>query len=74
MFDAPFGWENFESIELEACVVCQNHDSLQALVCGKWGGKWPLTEDRSILPITMHEEPSPSFNEALKKFIDFYKP
>jgi hypothetical protein len=51
LFDAPYGWERFEEIKLEACAVCQNGEELKVLSCVEWGGKWPLIEQRQILPI-----------------------
>ncbi len=73
MFDAPYGWERFEQIDLEACAVCQNGSDLQVLACAHWGGKWLPTEDKSILPVHMSEEASATFYDALKKFHHYYK-
>ncbi len=72
LFDAPFGWESFESIELEACAICQNPGSLEVLACAHWGGRWPLTSERYILPMTMARRASPTFDDALRRFFNFY--
>jgi hypothetical protein len=72
MFDAPYGWENFEEIDLEACAVCQNNSTLNVLACTTWGGKWGLTEERSINPIQFNSSASKTFLKAFYNFNDFY--
>ncbi len=74
LFDAPFGWESFESIELEACAVCLNQRRYEVFACVRWGGKWPLTAERFLLPLSMAPKASPTFNEALERFFEFYGP
>ncbi|MBY0414653.1 MAG: hypothetical protein K2Q18_10825 [Bdellovibrionales bacterium] len=73
MLDAPFGWESFEEIKLEACAVCQEGEELKVLSCVEWGGIWPITDSKEILPLKFRKEASPTFKEALEKFQSFYK-
>lgn len=70
LVDYPFGWENFESIALESCARCA--DDGRFLACAEWGGRWPELGDRVILPIRVHDQPSPTFVEALRRFNVFY--
>jgi hypothetical protein len=72
MFDAPFGWESFEEIDLEACAVCQNDSIIKVLACTTWGGKWGITEERSINSIQFNNLPSNTFLKALYNFNKFY--
>jgi hypothetical protein len=73
MLDAPFGWESFESIDLEACSICQNGIELKVLACLEWGGSWPSTSDRAINSIKFNSKPSKDFENALYRFINFYR-
>lgn len=70
LVDYPFGWENFERIELESCARCA--DDGRFLGCAKWGGSWPGRGDRAVLPVRINDRPSPTFFEALRRFDDFY--
>lgn len=70
--DTPFGWTEFEKIELETCVVCR--DSGQVHGCVKWGGSWPATGAKQILRSSADNHESVTFDQALKTFQDFYSP
>ena len=68
--DTPFGWTEFEKIELETCAVCR--DSGQVHGCLKWGGSWPATSAKEILKSSASEHESVTFDQALEVFQTFY--
>jgi hypothetical protein len=69
--DYPYGWTEFEKIQLETCAVCRDDSSVRA--CITWGGKWPIDQEREILSSVASEIPTATFSEALKIFKKFYK-
>ncbi|GEM_PF-2267973 len=75
LIDFPFGWSQIESIELEACVVCEQTRAAAAAIqgCVKWGAKWPIQEHRTLFPLTTSDQPSDTFVDALNRFNDFYQ-
>lgn len=70
LIDYPYGWELMQSIQLEACMKCQ--DSGEYLGCVKWGARWPAVGARELNPSGFSENPSPSFFEALRIFSVYY--
>jgi len=72
LVDYPFGWEILGGIALESCARCV--DTGEFLGCAEWGARWPLMGDRSISPIRVSANPSPTFLAALHIFERFYPP
>ncbi len=73
LFDAPFGWSIFDSIELEACAYCLNGRERSSLGCAHWGGRWGQTGDKVLLPVRYEPGPSSHFLDALRRFEAFYR-
>lgn len=71
LHDYPFGWTEFESIELETCVVCRDDGRISG--CGMWGAKWNATENRKIFSTEFNTKASPTFIEAMRSFFEFYR-
>ncbi len=75
LLDYPTGWDNFEQIQLETCVACEDHEQL--FDCIRWGATWPTIQQgsqdvRVIFQSREAAAPSPTFIEALKIFHSFY--
>jgi hypothetical protein len=72
LVDYPFGWDVMQRIALESCARCV--DTGEFLGCAEWGAEWLPQDPRTISPIRVHENPSPTFLMALHRFEAFYNP
>jgi hypothetical protein len=72
LIDYPFGWDVMSSISLEACAVCRDNGEYWG--CATWGGTWPMLGARFVHIPEAAEQPTETFESALKNFWKFYRP
>lgn len=70
MEDAPFGWSEISSIDIEVCSFCPSTNKFEQ--CFMWGGNFDLNGNKTLKKQTITPEPSKIFLNTLNNFIKFY--
>lgn len=78
--DAPFGWTEYEKIELETCAVCVNQSRIESykinplriMGCFHWSGEFLQVGERNVPKFKASPWPTGEFLESLARFKAYY--